>query len=176
MTPEFLYRIANLLVLTDTTLQPPTADSPFATYLLILGLLLINLWLFMRLRSRRHRKAGEATSQERIERNKQLGGMRTDLEELMVEIEQMAKRLGAQLDAKAIQLEHLIEDADKKIGQARQSNATIARPQQQPSQPSDPLARSVYELADQGVEPTDIAQKLDEHIGKVELILALRGS
>ncbi len=175
MTPEFLYWLANLPVLTDTTLQPQKADSPFATYLLILGLLLINLWLFMRLRSRRHRKTGEAMSQERIERNKQLGGMRTDLEELMVEIEQMAKRLGAQLDAKAIQLEHLIEEVDEKIGQAQQSNTTIANPGQQPSQPSDPLARSVYELADQGVEPTDIAQKLDEHIGKVELILALRG-
>ncbi len=40
----------------------------------------------------------------------------------------------------------------------------------------DPLTRSVYELADAGHEPVAIAQSLDEQIGKVELILALRAS
>lgn len=40
---------------------------------------------------------------------------------------------------------------------------------------SDPLTRRVYGLADEGLAPTDIARKLDEQIGKVELILALRG-
>jgi hypothetical protein len=36
------------------------------------------------------------------------------------------------------------------------------------------LARSVYELADEGEAPVDIARRLDEQVGKVELILALR--
>ena len=38
----------------------------------------------------------------------------------------------------------------------------------------DPLTRSVYELADAGHDSVSIAQVLDEQIGKVELILALR--
>lgn len=38
----------------------------------------------------------------------------------------------------------------------------------------DPLTRSVYELADAGHDAVSIAQVLDEQIGKVELILALR--
>lgn len=38
----------------------------------------------------------------------------------------------------------------------------------------DPLTRGVYNLADQGYAPVQIAQELEEHIGKVELILALR--
>ena len=41
---------------------------------------------------------------------------------------------------------------------------------------NDPLAASVYELADAGVDPIAIARQLNEHVGKVELILALRGT
>ncbi|MCB9843016.1 MAG: hypothetical protein H6812_07140 [Phycisphaeraceae bacterium] len=40
---------------------------------------------------------------------------------------------------------------------------------------SDPLSRRVYGLADEGLAPPEIAKRLDEQIGKVELILALRG-
>jgi hypothetical protein len=40
----------------------------------------------------------------------------------------------------------------------------------------DPLTRTVYELADAGNDSVAIAQMLDEQIGKVELILALRES
>ena len=38
----------------------------------------------------------------------------------------------------------------------------------------DPLTRSVYNLADYGRTSLEIAQELDEQIGKVELILSLR--
>ena len=38
----------------------------------------------------------------------------------------------------------------------------------------DPLAEQIYELADAGRTPVEIAQDLDEQVGKVELILALR--
>lgn len=38
----------------------------------------------------------------------------------------------------------------------------------------DPLMRQIYELADEGATPVEIARKLDEQVGKVELILALR--
>ena len=40
--------------------------------------------------------------------------------------------------------------------------------------PEDPLSRSVYQLADQGLDAYTIAQRLKEHVGKIELILALR--
>ena len=39
----------------------------------------------------------------------------------------------------------------------------------------DPLTRSVYRLSDAGRKPLDIARELHEQVGKVELILALRG-
>lgn len=44
-----------------------------------------------------------------------------------------------------------------------------------PAEAADPLSRRVYGLADEGLGPADIAKRLDEQIGKVELILALRG-
>lgn len=37
-----------------------------------------------------------------------------------------------------------------------------------------PVARKVYQLADAGCDASQIARELNEHIGKVELILALR--
>lgn len=39
----------------------------------------------------------------------------------------------------------------------------------------DPLMRAVYDLADDGRRPIEIARELDEQVGKIELILALRG-
>lgn len=42
------------------------------------------------------------------------------------------------------------------------------------SEALDPLTANVYELADRGRTPVEIARNLDEQVGKVELILALR--
>lgn len=39
---------------------------------------------------------------------------------------------------------------------------------------SDPLTSSIYELADRGRSPIEIARELNEQVGKVQLILALR--
>lgn len=47
-------------------------------------------------------------------------------------------------------------------------------PQPEPEVELDPLTRSVYALADDGRSSVEIARELDEQIGKVELILALR--
>ena len=39
---------------------------------------------------------------------------------------------------------------------------------------ADPIAVDVYRLADEGRSSIEIAKELDEHTGKIELILALR--
>jgi len=44
----------------------------------------------------------------------------------------------------------------------------------EPVKTPDPTTASVYQLADAGLSPVEIAQRMDEQIGKVELILALR--
>ena len=175
---------------------PLNASFETSSLLLVAGLLLITLYLLMSIRKRYKQRSRQTGPHEQIEKVRQMRGMHGDLEDLMVEIEQLAKRIGAQLDAKAIQLERLLDEAQQMVkdlqaakqeGSAHQPTENLldtATPQgnqeksEQPgeSYPDDPLARSVYALADEGFDSSDIALKLDEHVGKVELILALRSA
>lgn len=170
--------------------------------LLLVGLVLATVGLLRMgyLRRRRSQQAGRLSPEEMVERNRQMRGMQGDLEQLMSEIEQLSRRFAAQLDAKSRRIERLLEKADHRIqglldledsqrqrttpapdaaADARSANRA-RNPQPQPAAIDDdvdvldPLAEKVYQLADQGREPQQIARELDEHIGKIELILALR--
>lgn len=203
--------------------QLPTiqSDSPVAFGLLIVGIVFISAWMLMRIRKRKLHGPDHPTAREHLERYKQQDGVKNDLEGLMVEIEQLAKRLGAQLDAKSMQLEKLIDDADLRIAQLQQamkaehaksasersrqpasaeaitrqletvSEASMPPSESAPETPAgnppapssdspeasagpDALAADVARLADAGHSADEIAKQLGEHVGKVELILALR--
>lgn len=79
------------------------------------------------------------------------------------------------LDDKLQRLEDLVQQADERIAALRELvAANSGGPTSKSSEPLDPLTRSVYELNDAGRRPVEIAQALDEQVGKVELILALR--
>jgi hypothetical protein len=175
------------------------ADLPLQGHkdiLLVMGIGLIGFWFLVRAHKRR---AGETTlaPEEQIERFRQSRGMQGDLETLMAEIEEMTQRLGTRLDQKSARLERLLAEADRRIAELRPMSGESptpgaggypgARGAAPPPAPlkfpprgnpaplsDDPLSRSVYELFDQGHAPIDIAKKLNEQIGKVELILALR--
>ncbi|MEM8739168.1 MAG: hypothetical protein AAGG38_11930 [Planctomycetota bacterium] len=201
-------------------------DQLLSFGLLIVGIVFISAWLLMRIRKRSLRGPGHPTAREHLERYKQQDGVKNDLEGLMVEIEQLAKRVGAQLDAKSIRLERLIDDADLRIAQLqRDMHQQHATPPESPPEsppeasqkipselppngssasspstsrshpeaaaaqaaaggsaptpgkdadPGDAIARRIHGLADQGLAPAEIAHRLGEHQGKVELILALR--
>ena len=82
-----------------------------------------------------------------------------------------------QLEGLTDRLERLIDQADNRIAQLTALTRAGPRPPMEPvhdAAPTDPLVRRVYELSDEGRESTEIAQQLDEHVGKIELILALR--
>lgn len=178
-------------------------DHWTANWLLPAGLVLITMALLMGVLRRRRQMANRGTAREQVERLKQESGMRGDLETLMVEIEQLAKRLGAQLDAKTVQLEKLLREADARITELRRHQAGGAEPGPaggvagaaagtavsadlpaaplavaEPDPPSgdDALARRVDELDKKGLASVEIARQLNEHVGKVELILALRNA
>jgi len=106
-----------------------------------------------------------------------------------------ARRLAAALDNKAERLEQLLAEAEDRIARLEQmlsthessepvaseqspigdeSAARPARMHDASDIPADPLTRSVYELADEGHNSVEIARRLDEQVGKIELILALR--
>ncbi|MCC6580986.1 MAG: hypothetical protein IT440_11145 [Phycisphaeraceae bacterium] len=145
----------------------------------LLGLIMI-LFAVLRLRARK-RPTQQITAQEQLERLKQARGVRGDLEQVMVEVEELSRRFSAQLDAKAMQLEKLIAEADQRIARLSQLPAGTptnmvftSAPAAPPPESEDPLTRRVHQLADAGLTSDQIAAETKEHIGKIELILALR--
>lgn len=176
----------------------------------LLGVLLITMSMMMGIRKKRRYSQEQGTSREKVDELKQRHKLRGDLEQLMIEVEQLAKRFGAQLDAKTMHLEQLLSEADRKIAELKQAEQVLqnaANMQQamassledKPAAPAtesassagvetapptappvvnaeDALKQSVYDLAEQGHDPAEIARQLNEHVGKIELILALRKS
>lgn len=109
-----------------------------------------------------------------------------DMNNLLVELSEMARQVTAQLDTRAAKLEALIEEADRKIAALRAltGEATERTPQLTthstlpPPRPAaheeDQRHSEVYEMADQGLSATEIARRLGRPHGEIELILALR--
>jgi hypothetical protein len=118
-----------------------------------------------------------------------------EIQALLTEVEDTARRAAAQVDNRYRKLEQLVLEADDKIkklealmGQARNvghGDAVAAiggadlvnRLRQErgaPSPAEDPAYRPIYQLADLGKSARDIAQELGRQPGEVELILALR--
>ena len=183
-----------ILLVIDTTTFPGNMLLPG-------GIALVVLWLMLRLVKRRRNPSRIIAPAEQVEQRRQVRGVRADLEDVMVEVEQLAKRFSAQLDAKSMRLEKLIDDADARIAELERRQpaggavapaptgegqspptepVTAAAAQSVPSEPEPPstteseAAQAIYRLADAGNDAVEIARALGEHVGKVELILALR--
>ncbi len=169
----------------DETLGPLTA--------VVMVVVLVGFAIFMTISIRSkitQRNAARPSARELVEQMKNhprvVAG---DGQGFAADLYDIARRLGAQLDNKARRLEKLIDDADQRIAAL---GSTAATPASTPpvtgavptaattgapsngEQKMDPLTEEIYELADAGRTPVEIAQDLDEQVGKVELILALR--
>ena len=108
-----------------------------------------------------------------------------DMQNVLVELSEMARQITAQLDTRATRLELLLKEADEKIAQLQQlaqqpatsasvSSASVSEPAALAKPTQDPRHAAVYQLADEGRSPQEIAQHLARPRGEVELILALR--
>ncbi|MEX0741417.1 MAG: hypothetical protein WD079_01385 [Phycisphaeraceae bacterium] len=183
--------------MTIPTLLAESGGNPLANVFMAAGVAMIIMLLVINTRGKLRRR-GSATlnPHEKVERIKQTHGMKNDMRNMMVELEELTRRFSAQLDAKAVRLERLIDEADERLaqleamGSGRRTDAAPQPPEEgnrpappeaaesptepEPEEPLDPLSRNVYDLADAGHEPIAIARKLREQVGKVELILALR--
>lgn len=144
------------------------------------------------------RNSARPSPREMIEQIKSRGLQRSESSASSADMVQATQRLAAQLDNKAAKLEVLIKHADERIAVLNKLHSKAAPPKQakpqaefkKPPSPRphlqmdnqrraspqtmDPLTRSVYNLADYGRSSLEIAQELDEQVGKVELILSLR--
>ena len=120
-----------------------------------------------------------------------------DVSTLLVELSEMTRQMTAQIDTRAAKLEALIHEADEKIAMLRslgqdapsrwgpqgvlieakalESDAVPMRPAEDSVSSVDPRYAEVYDLADEGQTPQDIARQTGRPRGEVELILALRG-
>lgn len=110
----------------------------------------------------------------------ELNALRSDLNEL-------GERLAQKLDHKAAHLESLLARAEQASEELRNLRASTTQAGTHLATPParsdgfiespaalDPLHARVAELADQGLAPVQIAQRLGQPTGQVELILALR--
>ena len=182
--------LAQLRVVTDD----PNPWLLVAAAAVVVVLLLVLLWPRFRGAPVRDVASDPSLAQQRaVER---------DMQMLMRELSEMARKIGAQLDAKSARLEALIRAADERAGrletqlraepppQRRDGDQPTADPREAasfttsppsieippPSSDADGDRRhaQIYALADEGLSPVQIAERLDLPEGEVELIIALR--
>jgi hypothetical protein len=109
--------------------------------------------------------------------------VRRNIESLMLELEQLSRKIGADIDTRFVKLEAAMHDADRRIaalhrltqrpGDAPVRPLTPETPGTVSDRPEDRYAL-IYELADVGFSPVEIARDLGRTPGEVELILNLR--
>ncbi len=178
------------------------AGAWMAPILITVGVVLLGVILTTSIRAKIARRQAEQPSpRETLDQIRDDRRRRDNVDTATSDLLDTAQRLSAQLDNKAERLEQLIAHADQRLARLAEATAESGEPPSQPSprpraappppappkpvappeasapppSPSlDPLTVAVYDLADTGRNPVEIAQRLDEQIGKVELILALR--
>ena len=154
-------------------------ENPMGNGLLLAGMAMLCVWLMMR---RRVKRPPSGQTFDRLERAKQMDGMKNELHQMMVDLEEMARRVGAQIDAKQYDLEKVIDEARRTMERLERVSAQAVGTASPTSAPQtnapalDPFTRQIYELADAGKSAVEIASQLNEQTGKVELVLALRQS
>jgi hypothetical protein len=153
--------------------------------------ILATAYLFMRSKAKARKdplarqQAGSGLAQQRaVERQ---------MSNLLVELSEMARAVSAGLDTRAAKLQVLIDDADRRIAELKAlgvNRAQHVEPQatQVPQPPTmrivsdaprdlpaaEPHHDQVYQLADLGKSPHEIAVIVGKPRGEIELILALR--
>lgn len=166
-----------------------SSDSPSSvlpTALAIVGFVAIG-WTMLRSakkRARARRTSESEDPRERISRLRESAQKRSS-DTYQAEAAELTRHLSAQLDAKCEALEQLIAQADERLArldaalgdqrsEAKGSGKVDASPQIASADDGDVTRREVFRLADDGLDPLEIAQKLRQPIGQVRLMLALR--
>jgi hypothetical protein len=172
------------MVAMDGVLLDISTLDPVTKWLLIVAVGLTIFYAVMR----PMRKKKDPLSRQPVPAS--LAGQRAverDMNNLLVELSEMARQITAQLDTRTLKLEMLIKEADDRlaalkaaitappiaIAPAPEKNQNIAPPVPI-DPPVDPRHLEVYHLTDQGRSAQEIAQRLSRPQGEVELILALR--
>lgn len=161
---------------------------------LILVILVVSALMLLstRRRLRDSRSSPKAYAREQIARLRDEHAVVSDMEEVMARLEQVAREIQARIDTRFAKLESVIRDADQRTDRLERlirradgdpeidvtvdDTETSAPPQSPESAASADGAQhaAVYELADAGQSPVEIAEQTGQSTGEIELILALR--
>ena len=153
------------------------------TQMVMLVLAIGGLTLVM-LSTRRRIRESQRSSRTSSRREQEARATR-DIEQVMLELDQLSRQVHGRLDTKLAKLEAVIRDADQRIDRLSRLNRADSGPaleitldQEDPRCPSsvEPDNRhvAIYRLADAGKSAAQIAQDVGQHVGEIELILALR--
>jgi len=146
-----------------------------AFILLAIGLLLSSIRRWQQRRKQQESaSAGQRTAPLPKSEAQQL---RRDLEALLVELQELSRKISAQIDTRFAKLETVIRDADRRIAVLERLNqqADAQTGKIRVDTVKDDIRHdAVYELADVGKSSVEIAKELGKTPGEVELILNLR--
>ncbi|MHC4236129.1 MAG: hypothetical protein ACYSUQ_13520 [Planctomycetota bacterium] len=175
-----------------STAEPAQLAIGISNGQLVLILVILAVTALMMISTRRRlreaRNSPKAYAREQIARLRDEQAVVQDVEEVMLQLEQLSRQIQARIDTRFAKLEAVIRDADGRIDRLerllRQAegdpslDVTVDNASQEVSDQSgtddDPRRRLIYELADAGRTPVQIAEEAGQNIGEVELILALR--
>ncbi|MCB1280722.1 MAG: hypothetical protein KDB18_04300 [Salinibacterium sp.] len=174
-----------------TQTLPPPVGSPsllsetMASGLMVVGVLGLVFILFRNIRRQKQKESQfDVPAKERLQSIRSEAASTNDLHGMTARAQESVQTLITQLENKAVRLEALLDRAEAKISEyeARLERAEPVSPPPSPVPasenpsplPIDPLHRRVHALADQGLDPVEIARQVDRPTGQIELILALR--
>ncbi len=133
------------------------------------------IFLLIGTRLRRHQNKNiREEAMRKIPSLREHRSVQTELEKLLVDLQDLARQINAQIDTRFCKLEVLIKEADEKIRklQALKNGSNPPTLQEE----SDPEKSLIYKLADAGKSSVEIARELNKNTGEIELILSLRRS
>lgn len=112
-------------------------DSPNTGLWLLLFVLVMvtgSLWI---LRRRTHRQpVTRMATREKLDRVREQSQMRRSMDELLLQLEDLSRRINAHVDTKFVKLETVVRDADDRIRRLEQLLAQARTPAQRPTTPS----------------------------------------
>jgi len=166
------------------------ANGISAGQLALLGMIVAATVLTL-LSIRRKREGGpspRAYAREMAGQIREEKAVQSDMAEIMLRLQQVAREINAQLDAKFVRLERCIADADRRIermdapvgGDTRRKRLDVTvgeRTSQEAPAPEptemDRVRRKVQAMTDRGVSASEIARAVGKPLGEVELMIAL---
>jgi hypothetical protein len=178
-----------------TSLGQPSAPPMVTTWLppvlMVVGVTLLGILLVLAVKSRKrsaahHHEGAAGISAAEIDRLNAARQQIQDVHSMAGELLNTAQRVSATLDQKTRAIQELLTLADSRINElsallerdadtnSQSPGTRTATIETKPVRSADPLATAVYRLSDAGRKPVEIARELQEQVGKVELILALR--